>query len=220
MNIREEDWLQLSGLQHFAFCRRQWALIHIEDQWAENFRTVDGSLMHENAHDQGFRESRGDVLIVRGLAVHSAQLGISGQCDVVEFHQDPGGISLQGREGTWRPYPIEYKRGKPKDGPADTLQLCAQAMCLEEMLCCTIQEGAIYYGETHHRTVVPLTQDLRSQVRDSLVEMHDLYQKHYTPKVKPTKACNACSLKDLCLPKLMRVKKVADHLTGAMEELQ
>lgn len=220
MNIREEDWLQLSGLQHFAFCRRQWALIHIEDQWAENFRTVDGSLMHENAHDQGFRESRGDVLIVRGLAVHSAQLGISGQCDVVEFHQDPGGISLQGREGTWRPYPIEYKRGKPKDGPADTLQLCAQAMCLEEMLCCTIQEGAIYYGETHHRTVVPLTQDLRSQVRDSLVEMHDLYQKHYTPKVKPTKACNACSLKDLCLPKLMRVKKVADYLTGAMEELQ
>lgn len=220
MNIREEDWLQLSGLQHFAFCRRQWALIHIEDQWAENFRTVDGSLMHENAHDQGFRESRGDVLIVRGLAVHSAQLGISGQCDVVEFHQDPDGISLQGREGTWRPYPIEYKRGKPKDGPADALQLCAQAMCLEEMLCCTIQEGAIYYGETHHRTVVPLTQDLRSQVRDSLVEMHDLYQKHYTPKVKPTKACNACSLKDLCLPKLMRVKKVADHLTGAMEELQ
>lgn len=220
MNIREEDWLQLSGLQHFAFCRRQWALIHIEDQWAENFRTVDGSLMHENAYDQGFRESRGDVLIVRGLAVHSAQLGISGQCDVVEFHQDPGGISLQGREGTWRPYPIEYKRGKSKDGPADALQLCAQAMCLEEMLCCTIQEGAIYYGETHHRTVVPLTQDLRSQVRDSLVEMHDLYQKHYTPKVKPTKACNACSLKDLCLPKLMRVKKVADYLTGAMEELQ
>ncbi|MCI8296284.1 MAG: CRISPR-associated protein Cas4 [Lachnospiraceae bacterium] len=220
MNIREEDWLQLSGLQHFAFCRRQWALIHIEDQWAENFRTVDGSLMHENAHDQGFRESRGDVLIVRGLAVHSAQLGISGQCDVVEFHQDPDGISLQGREGTWRPYPIEYKRGKPKDGPADALQLCAQAMCLEEMLCCAIQEGAIYYGETRHRTVVPLTQDLRSQVRDSLVEMHDLYQKHYTPKVKPTKACNACSLKDLCLPKLMRVKKVADYLTGAMEELQ
>ncbi len=215
MNIREEDWLQ-----HFAFCRRQWALIHIEDQWAENFRTVDGSLMHENAHDQGFRESRGDVLIVRGLAVHSAQLGISGQCDVVEFHQDPDGISLQGREGTWRPYPIEYKRGKPKDGPADALQLCAQAMCLEEMLCCAIQEGAIYYGETRHRTVVPLTQDLRSQVRDSLVEMHDLYQKHYTPKVKPTKACNACSLKDLCLPKLMRVKKVADYLTGAMEELQ
>ena len=220
MNIREEDWLQLSGLQHFAFCRRQWALIHFEDQWAENFRTVDGSLMHENAHDQGFRESRGDVLIVRGLAVHSAQLGISGQCDVVEFHQDPDGISLQGREGTWRPYPIEYKRGKPKDGPADALQLCAQAMCLEEMLCCAIQEGAIYYGETRHRTVVPLTQDLRSQVRDSLVEMHDLYQKHYTPKVKPTKACNACSLKDLCLPKLMRVKKVADYLTGAMEELQ
>lgn len=219
MNIPEEDWLQLSGLQHFAFCRRQWALIHIENQWAENFRTVDGSLMHENAHDQGFRESRGDVLIVRGLAVHSAQLGVSGQCDVVEFHRDPDGISLRNWEGLWRSYPVEYKRGRPKEGQADELQLCAQAMCLEEMLCCPVPEGALYYGETRRRLTVQLTQDLRGQVRDSLAEMHDLYRKSYTPKVKPTKACNACSLKDLCVPKLLRNKKVSDYLAGAMEEL-
>ena len=217
MVFDEEDWLQLSGLQHFSFCRRQWALIHLENQWAENYRTVDGSLMHENAHDQGFRESRGDVLIVRGLAVHSAQLGISGQCDVVEFHQNPDGITLRDREGSWRPYPVEYKRGRPKDGQADELQLCAQAMCLEEMLCCAVPEGALYYGETRRRLTVQFTPDIRDQIRDSFAEMHDLYRKHYTPKVKPSKGCNACSLKDLCVPKLMRTKKVSDYLAGAME---
>ena len=218
MNILEEDWLQLSGLQHFAFCRRQWALIHIENQWAENFRTVDGSLMHENVHDQGFRESRGDMLVVRGLAVHSAQLGVSGQCDVVEFHRDPDGITLRDREGTWRPYPVEYKRGRPKDGQVDELQLCAQAMCLEEMLCCTVSEGALYYGETRHRLTVQFTSDLRCQVQDGFAEMHELYRKQYTPKVKPTKGCNACSLKDMCVPKMMRAKKVSDYLSAAMEK--
>ncbi len=215
-----EDWLQLSGLQHFAFCRRQWALIHIEGQWAENLRTVDGRLMHERVHDQQFRESRGDCLTVRGLAVHSAQLGISGQCDAVEFHQDPSGISLRDREGLWRPYPVEYKRGKPKEHSADELQLCAQAMCLEEMLCCDIPEGTLYYGEPRRRTQVLLAPELRGQVRDSLAEMHELYRRRYTPRVKPSKACNACSLKGLCLPKLMGRKKVADYLAAAMEGLE
>ena len=220
MNRPEEDWLQLSGLQHFTFCRRQWALIHIENQWAENFRTVDGHLMHERVHDQEFRESRGDRLTVRGLAIRSAQLGISGQCDAVEFYRDPDGIPLRDREGLWQPYPVEYKRGKPKEDNADELQLCAQAMCLEEMLCCTVPEGALYYGEPRRRTVVLFTPELRQQVRDSLTEMHQLYQRRYTPKVKPSKACNACSLKDLCLPKLMNRKKVADYLSTAMEELE
>ena len=220
MNRPEEDWLQLSGLQHFAFCRRQWALIHIENQWAENFRTVDGHLMHERVHDQEFRESRGDRLTVRGLAIRSAQLGISGQCAAVEFYRDPDGIPLRDREGLWQPYPVEYKRGKPKEDNADELQLCAQAMCLEEMLCCTVPEGALYYGEPRRRTVVLFTPELRQQVRDSLTEMHQLYQRRYTPKVKPSKACNACSLKDLCLPKLMSRKKVADYLSAAMEGLE
>ena len=220
MSIPEEDWLQLSGLQHFAFCRRQWALIHIENQWAENYRTIDGKLMHENAHDQGFRESRGDVLIVRGLAIHSSQLGVSGQCDIVEFHRDPGGITLRDRVGLWQPYPVEYKRGRPKNGQADELQLCAQAMCLEEMLCCSISEGALYYGETRHRLTIQFSPDLRAQVQSSIAQMHDLYRKRYTPKVKPSKGCNACSLKDLCVPKLMRTKKVSDYLAGAMEETQ
>lgn len=217
-NIPEEDWLQLSGIQHFAFCRRQWALIHIENQWSENYWTVDGSLMHENAHDQGFKESRGDLLTVRGIAIHSHELGVSGQCDVVEFHKCHDGIPLKNREGLWLPYPVEYKRGKPKEGDADELQLCGQAICLEEMLCCDIPKGALYYGEPRHRLEVEFTEDLRKQVRDSLEEMHELYKKHYTPKVKPTKACSSCSIKDLCVPKLMRVKKVSDYLKSSMEE--
>lgn len=218
MAFDEEDYLQLSGLQHFAFCRRQWALIHIEDQWAENLGTVEGSLMHEHVHDRSFRESRGDCLTVRGLAVHSALLGVSGECDAVEFHRDPAGISLRGREGLWRPYPVEYKRGKPKEHNADELQLCAQAMCLEEMLCCDIPQGALYYGEPRRRTVVLLTPELRGQVRDCLSEMHEMFGRRHTPKVKPSKVCNSCSLKDLCLPKLMGRKTVATYLADAMEE--
>lgn len=219
MEYNEDDYLQLSGLQHFAFCRRQWALIHIENQWAENYRTVDGRQMHEHVHDREARESRGDILIVRGLAVHSAKLGISGQCDAVEFHRAPAGVPLQGREGLWLPYPVEYKRGKPKENHADELQLCAQVICLEEMLCCTIPQGALYYGEPRRRTVVPITEALREDVRRCLAEMHQLYERQHTPKVKPSKACNACSMKELCLPGLMRRKSAADYLTAAVEEL-
>ena len=218
MSYREEDYLPLSGLQHFVFCRRQWALIHIEQQWSENLLTVDGTLMHQNAHDQERREKRGDLLIVRGMPVFSAGLGISGQCDVVEFRKSPEGVSLREQEGLWQPFPVEYKRGRPKEHQADELQLCAQAMCLEEMLCCSIPAGALYYGEPRRRTEVDFTEDLREQVRTCLTEMHQLYARQYTPRVKPKKGCAACSLKELCLPVLMRKKPVKDYLREAMEE--
>lgn len=219
MIYAEEDFLQLSGLQHFAFCRRQWALIHIENQWAENVRTVDGTLMHEKAHDREFEESRGDLLIKRSVSVYSAALGISGQCDVLEYHRGNTGIPLTGREGLWQPYPVEYKRGKPKEGNADVLQLCGQAMCLEEMLCCDIPEGALYYGEIRRREQISFTEELRSQVKALLAQMHDLYKRGYTPKVKPTKSCNACSMKELCLPRLVKTRSVSDYLRSAMEEM-
>ena len=144
MDFNEDDFLQLSGLQHFKFCRRQWALIHVENQWAENFRTTDGAILHENAHNGGFFESRGDLLITRDMRIFSRTLGVSGACDVLEFHRGKIGIPLKGREGLWQPYPVEYKRGKPKEGTEDALQLCGQAMCLEEMLCCEIPQGALY----------------------------------------------------------------------------
>lgn len=220
MNYNQEEYLQLSGLQHFAFCRRQWALIHIEQQWQDNLRTVEGDLMHRRAHDEAIREKRGTILILRGLSVSSPTLGISGKCDVVEFHQDPAGISLHQEEGLWLPYPVEYKRGSPKEHQADELQLCAQAICLEEMLCCKIPEGALFYGETRRRVVVPFTLLLRQQVYTMTEEMHQLYCRGYTPKVKPSKGCYACSLKDLCLPALMKSKKLDSYLQKAMEDDQ
>lgn len=219
MDYKEEDFLPLSGLQHFKFCRRRWALIYIENQWAENYRTVDGALMHQNAHDKGFRESRGDKLVTRGMNVFSASLGVSGECDVVEFRRGDTGVALPGRDGLWQPYPVEYKRGAPNDRSGDALQLCGQAMCLEQMLCCSIPEGALYFGETRRRAAVPFTEELRQTVRDQLEEMHQLYRRGYTPKVKPTKACGACSLKELCLPKLLRTRPVAQYLSEAMEDV-
>lgn len=218
MAFNEEEYLQLSGLQHFSFCRRQWALIHIEQQWAENLRTADGRILHEKAHDGDSREKRGNLIITRDMHIHSPTLGISGSCDVVEFHRGTTGIPLNGQEGLWQPYPVEYKRGSPKITDADRLQLCAQAMCLEEMLCCDIPEGALFYGEIRRREVVDLDEDLRTQVTKLLAEMHDLYRRSHTPKVKPTKGCNACSLRELCLPKLARKRPVADYLRKSMED--
>lgn len=214
----EDDYLQLSGIQHFVFCRRQWALIHVEQQWAENYRTVDGELLHSRAHDGALTENRGSLRITRAMPLRSARLGISGQCDVLEFHAEPGGITLPGQPGTWRLYPVEYKRGKPKEHEADALQLCAQALCLEEMLCCEIPEGALYYGEPHRRTTVAFTQALRQQVEDCLAEMHELAARGYTPKVKPKKGCTACSLKELCLPRLLRGRSAAAYLREHLEE--
>ena len=218
MAYNESDFLQLSGIQHFAFCRRQWALIHIEDQWAENERTVGGELLHERAHDETQRERRGDVLITRNMRIFSPSLGVSGSCDVVEFRKAPDGVPLMGEAGLWKPYPVEYKHGAPRGDTANELQLCAQAMCLEEMLCCEIGEGALYFGQTRHRTAVEVTPALRQEVRALLNEMHELYRRGYTPKVKPTKACNACSLKEICLPKLMRQKSVQRYLRSQLED--
>ena len=218
MTYREDDFLQLSGLQHFLFCRRQWALIHIEQQWAENYRTVDGKLMHDKAHDRNISESRGNLYTVRGMRIFSNTLGLSGECDVVEFYRSEDGISLAGKDGLWQPYPVEYKHGKPKEGNCDAAQLCAQAMCLEEMLCCDIPEGALFYGQTRRRQLISFTEELRAQVKKALDEMHQFYHRGYTPKAKPSKACNACSLKALCLPVLCKKKSAASYLHTAMEE--
>ncbi len=217
MSYKEEEYLLLSGLQHFAFCRRQWALIHIEQQWQENLRTVEGDLFHQRAHDEQVRERRGDRLILRGLSVVSPELGISGKCDVVEFYKNSKGIALHGEEGLWIPFPVEYKRGAPKSHQADELQLCAQAMCLEEMLCCTISEGALFYGETRRRVSVSFNSELRQQVCNMVEEMHQFSRRGHTPKAKPTKGCGACSLKEICLPVLMKGKNVDTYLRQNME---
>lgn len=214
----EDDYLQLSGLQHFVFCRRQWALIHIENQWSENIRTIEGKILHERAHDASQREQRGDLLITRDMRIFSRSLGISGACDVVEFRRSKTGVPLVGLEGLFQPCPVEYKKGKPREDHANDAQVCAQAMCLEEMLCCSIPEGILYFGETRKRVKVPLTEELREEVRVALDEMHQLYKRKHTPKVKRTKACNACSLKEICLPALMKKNSVTAYYRSRLED--
>ena len=208
----EEEYLMLSGIQHFVFCRRQWALIHIEDQWEENYRTIDGDIMHERVHDAGFHEKRGDLIITRAMAVSSARLGISGECDAVELRKDPGGITLHGIDGKYSVTPVEYKRGEPKEDDCDAVQLTAQALCLEDMLCCEIPFGYLYYGETRRRVKVVFDADIRRRTEEAIAEMHDLYRKHHTPKVKRRKACNACSLKNICLPVICGNKKASAYV--------
>lgn len=202
MGYGEQDHLALSGIQHFAFCRRQWALIHVEQEWQENLLTTLGALSHERAHDEELRERRGDVLVVRGLRVHSRRLGVAGQCDVVEFRADEQGISLFGEEGLWRVVPVEYKRGHPKDFDADKLQLCAQAICLEEMLGCDIQEGFLYYGSAKRREPVSFDDEMRRKVELACSEMRELYARRHVPKVRYGKKCRSCSLLELCMPKV------------------
>lgn len=209
---KEEEYLQLSGIQHFAFCRRQWALAYIELQWQENIRTVEGRILHEKAHDITAAEKRGDLIISRAMPVHSRELGISGECDVVEFHKDIRGIPLAGKEGLYRVIPVEYKRGNPKSNDVDKLQLTAQVLCLEEMLCCEIPVGYLYYGESRHRTRVDITEELRQKAKDMFLEMHQYFCRSYTPKVKISKSCNACSLKEVCLPVLNKNKSVTEYI--------
>ncbi|MCB7317459.1 CRISPR-associated protein Cas4 [Lacrimispora sp. 210928-DFI.3.58] len=218
MEYREEEYLMLSGIQHYAFCKRQWALIHLEQQWQENVHTVSGELLHRKAHDKFSFEKRNDVLITRGLPVHSRELGISGECDVVEFCCVEDGITIFGHKGNYRPFPIEYKKGKPKTSEIDILQLAAQALCLEEMFSIDVPSGAVYYGEIRKRENIEITAELREQVRKMLTEMHELFQRGYTPRVKWSKACNACSLKDICLPKLGKAGSVSHYIDTHIRE--
>ncbi|WP_295208059.1 CRISPR-associated protein Cas4 [Ruminococcus sp.] len=213
----EDDYLMISGLQHYSFCPRQWALIHIEQQWEENLRTVDGEIMHENAHDDNFRETRKGVIITRAMPVSSRELGFSGECDIVEFVPDSGGVTLGGKWEKYIPVPIEYKRGSPKKDDCDILQLAAQAMCLEEMLCCEIKQGYIFYGETRRREKIEFEEAVFEKVREYSEQMHRLFERRYTPKVKRRKGCNACSLKNLCLPEIMQSRSVKDYLSELTE---
>jgi CRISPR-associated exonuclease Cas4 len=177
--------LPISGLQHLAFCPRQWGLIHVEQVWAENRLTVEGRLLHEKA-DSGTDELRDGVRIVRGLMLESHFLELVGRADVVEFRPAP--------------FPVEYKRGKAKPTDCDLVQLCAQALCLEEMLGSSVPAGAIFYGEPRRRTEVKFNTALRQRTSQLAEQMHILYAAGVTPAARPGPHCRNCSLASLCLP--------------------
>lgn len=216
----EDELLPLSGLQHFTFCQRRWALVQIESQWAENVFTAEGRVLHDRAHSAEI-ESRPGILIRRTLPLHSFRLGLSGQADIVEFEpvkRNGPGILIEGRAGLWRPFPIEYKRRKDRaPGSPYRVQLCAQAMCLEEMLDAEVREGAIYDGTTRRRTSVTFSSDLRHAVEVAAVHMHELYRSRITPAPVYTPACLKCSLLEPCQPQaLTRWSSVAEYLAEAL----
>ena len=188
----EDALIMLSALQHFAFCPRQCALIHIEQIWDENRMTVEGRIMHEKVHEQD-RESRGKVRIEYGVPLRSLRLGLIGRADVVEFHRLD--------KGTWQPFPVEYKRGKPKLDHCDMIQLCAQALCLEEMLSVFIPNGAIFYGRTRRRLDVSFDDSLRKETEETAKQTHQLITSGKTPPPVYEKRCEKCSLIEECLPK-------------------
>jgi CRISPR-associated exonuclease Cas4 len=207
----EIDLIPLSALQHHLFCPRQFALIHVEQVWAENRFTAEGRLLHEKTHTPGHEMRRG-VRTVMSMPLASRALGVSGIADVVELHR--------GEDGRWWPYPVEYKRGKPKAHRADEVQLCAQAICLEEMFGCELAEGALFYGQTRRRTTVTLDEELRALTARIADEARGLIASGRTPApIYETKRCDACSLIDLCRPKkLARETDVARWLARQIED--
>ena len=218
----EDDLLPLSGLQHMLFCERQWGLIHIEQQWEDNRLTAEGRILHDRVHDEG-TEARPGVVIARGLPLRSSRLGLVGQADVVEFHRvddgAAGAMRLPGREGLWRPFPVEYKRGRPKADACDQVQLCAQAMCLEEMLSVSIPAGAIFYGKTRRRLGVSCDENLRQETESVARKAHDLIASGITPPPVYEKRCESCSLMAECLPKtIQKNRPVKNYMTRILGE--
>ncbi len=206
MNYTEDDLIQLSALQHFMYCERQCALIHIEQLWTENLFTAEGRIMHDKV-DTANKESRGNIRIEYGVPIRSLRLGLIGKADVVEFHRMD--------DGMWMPFPVEYKRGKPKMDDCDKVQLCAQAICLEEMLNVEIKRGALYYGRTRRREDVFFDDKLRRETEDAAKEVHALIESGTTPKPEYSKKCKKCSLYELCMPKVS--SKVSNYLMKAAE---
>ncbi len=206
------DFIPISALQHYLYCPRQCALIHLEQLWTENVYTAEGRHLHEKAHSNK-SETRGDCKTVSGLLLCSHTLGLTGQADVVEFHR-------LGK--TWQPYPVEYKRGRPKSIAADRIQLCAQALCLEEMLHASIPEGALFYGKTRRRQVVALNDALRDETRVTILAVQDLLDKGVTPPPPPIEIanniCPACSLCDVCLPLAPQIS-AASYLQSVLESI-
>ena len=197
----DEELIAVSAIEHHAYCARQCALIHIERVWVENRLTAEGRILHRKAHD-GPDEARGGVRIARGLPLRCARLGLVGVADVVEFHPS-------GDAGKRRPFPVEYKRGKPKSHDADRVQLCAQALCLEEMFDVIIPAGAIFYGQTRRRRDVRFDEALRHLTEETAARLHALIAAGHTPRAEREPKCDSCSLLPVCLPDALASTRAA-----------
>lgn len=211
MSYQEDDYLMLSGIQHFYFCKRQWALIHIEQQWSENAYTAHGNILHEKADKPLLKEKRGDTFISRAMPVSSKELGLSGILDVVEFRKNEKGVVIPGKKGKWQPAIIEYKSGKKKPDDRDNIQLAAQTMCLEEEYKISIPTAFLYYFKTNEKVEVQIDAFLREQVKEMANLMHQMYQNKETGKAEYFKNCQLCSLYDVCMPRLTKKQRSVNN---------
>lgn len=210
----DDELLMLSGIQHFFFCKRQWALIHVEQQWQDNLRTQEGHFVHQRVDDPFLDESRGDVIISRAFPLVSYSLGLAGIADIIEFIRSGAGIPIPNHDGRWLMKPVEYKRGKPKIDERDEVQLCAQVICLEEMFSVRIEVADLYYNEIRRRQHLNITDDMRLRVLSLANEMHDVFRSGITPEAESGKHCSLCSLVDLCVPKLTKKKSPVRRYIG------
>lgn len=209
MPYTEDDLIPLSALQHLLFCERQCALIHIEQVWSENLFTAEGRIMHDRV-DTAKHETRRNIRTEFGVPLRSLRIGLIGKADVVEFHR-------QGK--AWQPFPVEYKRGKPKLDNCDKVQLCAQAICLEEMLNVGIDRGALFYGKTRRRQEVAFDKALRMETEESAKKVHELILSGMTPQPEFSKKCKSCSLVELCMPEICgKKKKASRYIAGILRE--
>jgi CRISPR-associated exonuclease Cas4 len=223
---QDQDFIQISALQHYVFCKRQCALIHVEQAWAENHLTAEGRVLHESV-DQVKSESRKDIRNATAIRLCSATLGLTGVMDMLELHQKEGALDESGTaiaaalpnlKGFWQPFPVEYKRGKPKSHRADEIQLCAQALCLEEMLKVTINSGALFYGLPRRRTEVAFDECLRGLTKEAISGVHGMLTSGKTPPPLYTPQCRSCSLLDLCQPHICNTKSAKRWLNNTLEK--
>ncbi len=213
--------LMLSGIQHYMFCPRQWALIHIEQQWAENRLTTEGQLLHKNVDNPFYRQKNGDTITLRSLHIASKRLGLYGITDAVELipsDSPEDSITHNRYPGYWKPYPVEYKRGHSKPDERDEVQLAAQAMCLEEMYGINIPYGALYYDEVKHRETIAISDGLRRTTQQCAKQMHDIFKSGIMPKPVKASHCRNCSLKDICIPEMSDCTQVKTYLNKNLYE--
>ena len=221
MFYNEDDMLMLSGIQHFRFCPRQWALIHIEQQWDDNRLTVEGEILHKNVDDPVYRQKCGNFISLRSVNIASHELGLYGISDVIELHptnEEENSISHPKYPGRWKPYPVEFKHGRPKKNEVDEAQLAAQAMCLEEQYNIHINWGAFFYHEIRHRVEVEISDYLRDIVRHCAEDMHNIFKNGQLPAIQYGKHCNHCSLNSLCMPETANQSTVSTYLKRNLYE--
>lgn len=221
MYYDDDDMLMLSGIQHYRFCPRQWALIHMEQQWDDNGLTMEGRLLHKHVDDPFYRQKCGEFISLRSVSVASHQLGLYGLTDVVELHpadDESNSITHPRYPGNWLPYPVEYKHGRPKRNEVDEVQLAAQAMCLEEQYDIHIKYGAFYYADIRHRAELCITEQLREIVISCAREMHKVFASGRLPVIQKRKHCSRCSLIDICMPQTVDCSKVSYYLKKNLYE--